>query len=354
VPESALYATIHAQPDVIQQALADCDLLARQAARSLVTAPRIFLCGTGTNSHAAVVGEHLLRSAGLDAWATTSFDFVTYPRPLLPDDVVIVLSQTGETQYGGRAIKRAHEARAQVIGLTAQESSMPSVELRLPVSPRERSDTYTASYTATVAVLALVAEHAAQLRSMDTVPLREALRRLPDMVQSLLEHESDLQPAVERLHTARRVVLAGAGPNAVTAREGALKIKESSYLIAEGFELETLLHGGLQAVESGDLAVLIAAWGPALDRTLDAARALDIIGASLLVVADERAMKRLPSDVNAQIVTFAALPEPLSPALAVVPLQLLAALTADRLGTNPDNFRFDDPPYRRAIESLTL
>jgi glucosamine--fructose-6-phosphate aminotransferase (isomerizing) len=153
-------------------------------------------------------------------------------------------------------------------------------------------------------------------------------------------------------------VLLGAGPNAATAREGALKMKESSFLVAEGFELETALHGGLQAVEAGDLAVVIAAHGPALARTCDAARALSLIGARLLLVADERAsadlLTAVGTGVTAELVTFPPMPEALSPILATVPLQLLAAFTADLRGTNADSFRADDPVYKRANGSYTL
>jgi glucosamine--fructose-6-phosphate aminotransferase (isomerizing) len=140
----------------------------------------------------------------------------------------------------------------------------------------------------------------------------------------------------------------------VTAREGALKVKESSYLTAEGLELETALHGALPAITSDDLAVVIAAHGPALERTADAVRALGLLGAHLVVVADERALPDLPLPDGALPLAFGAVPEPLSPLLATVPLQLLAAFTAELRGTDPDGFRADDPIYKRAHDSYSL
>jgi glucosamine--fructose-6-phosphate aminotransferase (isomerizing) len=171
-----------------------------------------------------------------------------------------------------------------------------------------------------------------------------------------LAREADVSAAAHTLATRGRLVLLGAGPNAVTAREGALKVKESSFLVAEGFELETCLHGGLQAVEAGDLAAVIVAYGPALSRTLDAINALRLIGANLLLVADQRVVAELPTSRRGSdtLVTFDPVPEVLSPLLAAVPLQLLAAYTAQLRGTNADSFRADDPVYKRANESYRL
>lgn len=354
IPRSTLYAMIHSQPAVIATTLEVNDAAARQAAAVLSPASRVFLAGTGTNSHAAVVGEHLLRAAGIDARATTNFDFVTYPPPLREGDVVIVLSHTGTTQYGARAIARAGAAGIPTIGITGLGSPMPEVHVRLEVAPKERSDTYTQSYTATLAVLAVIAAYTGEANGHDMAQLREGLPGLPDRVAAILNRERDLWPEAVALSQRRRIILAGAGPNAVTAREGALKLKESCYLTAEGFELETMLHGGLQAVDEGDLAVVIAADGPALDRSLEAIRALDTIGASILVLAGERVSERMVIADGVRVFPFASIPEPLSPLLAAVPLQLLAAFTAFLSGTNPDNFRFDEDRYRNAIEGLTL
>ncbi len=353
-PHSALYQSIHSQPEVIASLLDRSAAPAREAAGMLASASRAFLSGTGSNSHAAVVGEHLLRSAGLEAYATTSFDFVTYPRPLRAGDVVFVLSHTGTTQYGQRAIAQAHGAGARSIGITAEGSPMPDVGLRIEAGPKERSDTYTESYTATLTALAMMAVAAGKRLGRDMNALRESVERLPGIVAGILAREGDLWPEAMALSQRGRLILAGAGPNAVTAREGALKVKESSFLVAEGFELETMLHGGLQAVEPSDPAVVIAPDGPALSRTRDAIRALSTIGARTLAIADERVIASLPDVPGLRVFPYPAVPEPLSPLPATIPLQLLAAFTAQLRGTNPDNFRFDEAAYKEAIEGLTL
>ena len=353
-PSSILYQTIHAQPAVIAAVLQDCAQGAAQAAEMLAGARRVVLAGTGTSSHAAVVGEHLLRLAGADAYATTNFDFVTYPRPLGPDDALIAISHRGSKRYGAAAIARAREAGARIVGITGLGSPMEGPEVVLGTAPSERSSTHTASYSANLAALALVAAALGERNGRDMSALRRAVADLPANVTTLLGHEDEVRPVAAALAARGRMTLAGGGPNAVTAREGALKVKESSYLSAEGFELETLLHGGLQAVEAGDVAVVIAAHGPALERARDAMRALSIIGARLVAIADERVVEQIPTDEATTVIAFPAVPEALSPALAVVPLQLLAAFTADLRGTNADIFRADDPIYKEANSSYAL
>jgi glucosamine--fructose-6-phosphate aminotransferase (isomerizing) len=353
-PRSALYETILSQPEVVRTVLADAAAQASEAAGILAGARRIFLAGTGTSSHAAVVGEHLFRAAGADAYATTNFDFAVYPRPLGADDALVEISHRGSKRYGTRAIERARSVGARVIGITGQSSPMAGPEVVIATAPQERSATHTASYTANLAVLALITVRIGEQTGRDVGDLRAAVERLAENIAGMLASEGQIRPLAEALAGRGRLVLAGAGPNAVTAREGALKVKESSYLTAEGFELETLLHGGLQAVQAGDVAVVIAAQGPALERIVDAVRALTTIGARVLVVADERAIPTLVAVEGPTTITFPATPEPLSPALAVIPLQLLASLTADLRGANPDSFRAHEPVYKRANESYAL
>lgn len=358
IPTSALYRTIHRQPEVIADVLARCSEEARRAADLLSGARRVYLAGTGTSSHAAVVGEHLLRSVGVDAYATTNFDFVCYPRPLGPEDVLIAISHRGSKQYGKAAITLAKDAGAQVIGLTGIGSSMEGPSLVFQTAPSEESSTHTASYLGNLTGLAMIAGATGTPGSAGQAALLDGLARLPEVVQGLLASEDAVRPAAAALASGGRLVLAGAGPNAVTAREGALKVKESSFLAAEGFELETILHGGLQPLGAGDLAVVILANGPAVDRSLAVVRALDIIGARVLVVADAAVAERVPgpegSAYAGRVVTFPSLPEVLSPIAAVVPLQLLAAFTADLRGTNADAFRADDPVYKAANASYAL
>jgi glucosamine--fructose-6-phosphate aminotransferase (isomerizing) len=304
------------------------------------------------------VGAHLLRAAGLDARATTNFDFVNYEPAPGANDCVVALSHRGDKRYGERAIQWALDVGARVVAITRPDSPIKGPEVIVPTVANEVSATHTASYTAALTVLGLVAVRVGEQRGTDVGGLQEAVLRLPSSVATILRRENEVQQVARALAARGRMVLIGAGPNTATAKEGALKVKESSYLVAEGFELETALHGGLQAVEEGDIAVVVAAEGPALGRTADLIEALQIIGARVFLIADERVTERfieqMKADRAATIFSYPPLPEPLSPILAVVPLQLLAAFTANLYGTNADSFRKDQPVYKQAMESYEL
>ena len=257
-----MYRTIQRQPEIIRSVLDTTREAIEAAAARLDGAGRVFLVGTGTSGHAAMVGEHLLRAAGLDAYAGGALDFVAYPRPWRPGDAVIAISHRGSKRYGKAAIERAQAAGVPIIGLTGQDSPMSGAAVQIATAPQEESSTHTASYTANLAALAALAVAAGTRRGVDMGELRTSVAALPETVTGLLAQEDALRPVAAALAGTGRMIAIGAGPNAATAREVALKVKESSYLTAEGFELETALHGALPAVAAGDLAVVIAAAGP--------------------------------------------------------------------------------------------
>jgi glucosamine--fructose-6-phosphate aminotransferase (isomerizing) len=148
----------------------------------------------------------------------------------------------------------------------------------------------------------------------------------------------------------RRFWFVGGGPNAATAREGALKLSETAWLPAVAFEPESFLHGPSAALEAEDALVLIAPPGPARARALDVARAARAIGAEVLVLARED--DREAAAVAGETIALPEVDEALSPILAVVPLQLLAYHVAVARGRNPDLLRADDPAHARARAAL--
>src|SRR2546429_2399892 len=142
---TGLYSSIHAQPQAVRELLANWDGPAQAAAR-LARTNRLLLAGIGTSFHAATVGEYLLRSAGADAWALRSFEFVNYPRPLQADDGVIVISHRGSKLHGTMAVQRALGAGVLTIGITGKNSKMQGPQLVLQTVEQEPSSTHSISY----------------------------------------------------------------------------------------------------------------------------------------------------------------------------------------------------------------
>jgi glucosamine--fructose-6-phosphate aminotransferase (isomerizing) len=343
---SALAETIAIQGRVLRHVL-DLDLA--RAVASLEGAERVWLVGTGTSEHAACLGAAMLATAGIDARASSAASFVAAGRldagappdhvdggappdrldvgpradrldgrassvtrtstagPRLgPDDALIVISHTTQTAFARRVREDALAAGTRLVSITAEGKDWPEA---IEAAPAERSETYTASY---LAALLACARLAVALGGADWTAAD--LAALPSLVEN-----AGVEPLPVPTPPRRITVLFGAGPAAVTAREGALKLREAARVLAEGFEAEYLLHGS--AVPLGCDDHLIAVHPGADPSGL----------ASSLADAAER------DDIP---VTRLDPPPDLHPLLAQLPLtvclQALASRWADRQDIDPD------------------
>jgi glucosamine--fructose-6-phosphate aminotransferase (isomerizing) len=297
-----LERAIRAQPDELRR-LAGLELPAH--ANRLAAGERLWLVGTGTSLHAAELGAAMMARAGIDARFASSMEFAKRS-PLRAGDGAIVISHTGETAYARAARARALGLGAETLSLTASGVGWPEA---IEVTEKERSETYTRSYTGALAVLALIA---GELGAEGLAP--EAVVAAADAAEAALaEPGLDGVPDPERL-----LVLAGVGPAAVTAREGALKLREAARRTAEGYDAEYLLHGSAVPLDGRDALLLVGPDEDGLLRELGkAAEAEGVPVARLGEVAEAG------DELIAQI--------PLT-----VRLQLLALRRAEQGGHDPD------------------
>src|SRR5581483_3571842 len=224
-PTTALERAIRSQPDELER-LTEVDL--GRPIELLEAARRVWLVGTGTSQHAAELGAAMLHEAGRDAVAVPSMHFVTWPRPLDRHDAVVLISHNAgaETAYAAAAHARATRAGLAVLPITRVGGGLPNA---LETVAQERSHTYTVSYTAVLLLLARIAG-ALGARTLDP----ETIRAVPEAVRRALEN-----PGVEAIgQPDRLLVVFGSGPASVTAREGALKLREAARLPAEGYDAE--------------------------------------------------------------------------------------------------------------------
>jgi glutamine---fructose-6-phosphate transaminase (isomerizing) len=349
-----MYRTMHRQPADLRRLL-DTGWDSASLAASLVgSGRRLFLVGIGTSYHAALVGEWLFRAVGVDAHAVYSFDFAAYPDlyPLAPDDAVIVMAHSGTKSYTMRSLERANAEGATVISVGSLTAEHPGSRLVLRTVERERSAAFTASHSVAMFVLAQVATQLAGRKGMPVeAEFRRALEELPDQVASVLGREGEILD-VSREAAVRPVYAAGAGPNAATALEAVIKVREAATGKIDALPLEQFLHGPLVTVEPGDLAILVNVRGAAPSsaiRTAEIAGLLDRIGLGLWLVG--QGVREVPA---ASVFELPEVTELLSPILAVVPMQILAYQMAVERGRNPDRFRLDDPRYERAFTGFEL
>jgi glucosamine--fructose-6-phosphate aminotransferase (isomerizing) len=356
-----LYQAISAQPEAVRTLLTDWDG-PTQAAQRLAGGGRVLLAGIGTSYHAAIVGEYLLRLAGCDAWAVRSFEFVNYPLLLRPTDSVIVLSHRGSKQHSVGALQRAVAEHIFTVGITGKHSQMQGAQLILETVEQDPSPTHSISYTTALTRLAQIATRLAalQARPQQAQQLEQNLAHIPSLMESILRRVDTLRHIAADVVTAqRRIYFLGAGPNAATAPEGALKAKEASYVTAEGFELEQAIHGPLISFEANDLIIPISVPGPAQARMADLLLGLSEINPQLLLLGDApnaetAALLQRPHWTRFALTEDVPLLEELTPMLAALPVQLLANFLATARGTDPDSFRRDSAIYKRANERFSL
>ncbi|MGH2529065.1 MAG: SIS domain-containing protein, partial [Actinomycetota bacterium] len=264
--------------------------------------------GTGTSLHAAELGAAMLHEAGRAAQAAPSMHFMNWAPPVDHRDGVILISHNAgqETAYAAAAYAMAKDAGVRVLAITRKGSDIPHV---METVPKETSQTYTVSYTAVILLLARLA-HALGAESLNP----DAIARVPEAVRHALE-----LPGIERIDVPRRLLLIfGEGPACITAREGALKIREASRFLAEGYDVEYLLHGSAVPLTRDDH--LIALSPPDTDGLVEA-----VSGAA---------------ELEGLQVTALAETADLPPILAQIPLtvrlQLLALRFALERGQDPD------------------
>jgi len=350
-----MHDSILEQPDAFVRAVERNRDAVDEFASSIALCERIFLAGIGTSHHATLVGEHLMRAYGgnPDVRAVHSFDLALYGPELRPDDCVIAVSHRGAKRYTAIALEKAREIGCPTALVTGEGGGGEGrADAVFRTVAQERSSAHTVSYTGAVAVLASLAGRLGYHRSgATTLPDGILGEQIPAALLAALGTEEEVAELAREHVGRRRIWLLGGGPSAVTATETALKIKETSYLQAEGMPTETMLHGPFQCVEADDLFVLIAPSGAARDRTLEVAELVEEVGASYVIVGDDTTEVRAGA---AGVVRVPGVPEPFSALSCLVPLQLFSYHLALARGTDPDSFRVDDPRFARADVSGRL
>jgi len=312
-------ATMWRQPAELRRLLADREPAAR-AAESLAGRPRVLLAGTGTSWHAANHGCWMLRAAGVEAWPIQPMDAAVGGVRPEAGDALILLSHTGIKRYSAelRDAARATGVTTLAIGGIGQ----PGVDLETVA--QERSSAYTASHLGALMRLAQIATELGAALGGD-------LEAIPGAVAAELERPNRGVSAPQRL-----LEFGGAGTNAWTAKEGALKVRETARLASQGLMAEQLLHGPAVALDARDALVCLDGGGPGVERLEEVARLVEADGAQVHRIAAR--------ELGEQLSIF-----PLTVAVQRIALEL-----AEALGTDPDAFGYDVPGRRERWERVTL
>jgi glucosamine--fructose-6-phosphate aminotransferase (isomerizing) len=347
-PGSHLEGTLAGQPRELARILADDS--AQRAATRLAACGRVFLVGTGTSYHGALVGQFMLRSAGVEAWAVRAFEFANYGPEFRDDDGLIVLSHRGTKRFSKDSLDAFAARSDRWVAITGIGAPLEGEGVVHTVE-QERSPVHTASHTGAMLRLAQIAI------ALGRPAWRPALAGIPDAVGETIDRHRDAIAAdVAEIGLGPLVHFVGGGPARASAYEGALKLREAAHIVsAEGHDVEGVLHGPLVSIQRGQPVVLIAQQGRALARTMEAARALTAIGASVLLTGSGTEEIANAGDVVAGWrYPTPAFDEVLAPIVNVVPLQLLAYAASRYAGVDADSFRRDEKEYAAAQAKFTL
>jgi glucosamine--fructose-6-phosphate aminotransferase (isomerizing) len=312
--------------------------------KELTRSRRVILTAQGTALHAAMIGRYLIEDlAKLPAQTEYASEF-RYRNPVMEEGtVVIAVSQSGETADTLSALLEAKERGALALGVINVVGSSIAREtdagVYLRVGP-EIGVASTKAFTGQVAVLSLIGLFLARRRVMsagDCADYLRAMETIPEKIERILEQAPKIKRITERYVERENWLFLGRGYNYPTALEGALKLKEISYIHAEGMPAAEMKHGPIALINEGMPAVFIANRGRQYEKMMSNIQEVRSRGGHVIAVATEG--DKHITTVAQDVMFIPDIPEPLSPMLAAVPLQLMAYYAAVTRGHDVDKPR---------------
>ncbi len=305
---------------------------------------RIVIAASGTSWHAALVGEYLIEElAQIPVEVEFAHEFCYRNAPLEKNTVLLVLSQSGETADTLAALReakrRGHRALAivNVVGSTIARESDGGIYMH---AGPEIGVASTKAFVSTISILTLLAVHLGRLRNLSAkraLDVLHGLEALPKQIEKILAQNDTLKKVAKKYAKADDFFFLGRGYTFPIALEGALKLKEITYIHAEAYAAGELKHGPLALVTSAMPVVTVAPNDALLEKLKSNMQEVRARGGVLYVLADGDT--HIESSEGVNVIRMPEHYGVLSPILHVVPLQLLAYHTACARGTDVDKPR---------------
>jgi glucosamine--fructose-6-phosphate aminotransferase (isomerizing) len=312
--------------------------------RDLTRTKHLILTACGTAFHAGLVGEFLFEHLARIPTETEYASEFRYRNPIIEDRTAVVsISQSGETADTLAAVEQAKERGASVFGIVNVVGSSIAREtdagIYLHAGP-EIGVASTKAFTAQVAVLTMLAIELGRRKHINDEEVgryMDELSKIPKKISQILEQSDHVKQIASANIEKNNWLFLGRGFNYPVALEGALKLKEISYIHAEGLPAAEMKHGPIALIHDGMPAVFIATAGPQYDKIIGNIQEVRARGGKIIVVATE-------GDENIKeqadhLITIPQAPELLQPMLTVIPLQLLAYHAAVLRGHDVDKPR---------------
>ncbi len=306
---------------------------------------RMVLVACGTAWHACLIGKFLLEDlAGIPAEVDYGSEF-RYRQPILDArTTLLVVSQSGETADTLAALEEGRERGARVLSVCNVVDSSIARKSEAVVYTHagpEISVASTKAFTTQVTALFLLALHLGRRRGRIQERLgRELLSQMvgvPQAIQAVLDREVHIEQIAKRYSTASDVLYLGRGVNYPVALEGALKLKEISYIHAEGYPAGEMKHGPIALINEEMPVVVLAPRDPVFPKTMSNIKEVESRGGKIIAVSDQPGSDL--SKVATEIIEVPTTHHLLMPLLLTIPLQLLAYHVAVHRGTDVDQPR---------------
>jgi glutamine---fructose-6-phosphate transaminase (isomerizing) len=352
--EHFMLKEIHEQPQAVADTLLDRLKEGRLRLDELRTdegelgrIDKVFILACGTSLHAGMVGKLAIEHwAGIPVEVEVASEF-RYRDPILSEHtLVIAISQSGETSDTIAAATHARNQRAPVISLVNVVGSTLAREadgvLYTHAGP-EVAVASTKAFTTQLVGCLLLGLYLAQVRGRiygsEVSDILERLQRIPEALEQVLELDPQIRALAERYQDTAYTMFIGRHAGLPIAYEGALKLKEISYLHAEAFPAGEMKHGPIALIEEGSLVIALAPAGHVFGKMVSNIQEVRARGAAVLAIGTEGSV----ADLEAHADDVLALPEAphelAGPVLAVVPLQLFSYHVATARGEDVDQPR---------------
>ena len=345
---------IHQQPDTI----ADC-MRGRLNAEEgwtrlggmepfkerMANASRLIITGCGTSWHAGLIGEYLIEDLDRIPVEVEYASELRYRNPIIkPNDVVIALSQSGETADTLAALQHAKEKGALIYGIVNVVGSsiarITDAGSYIHAGP-EIGVASTKAFTAQLTLLSLLAMQLGTtkgvLHNEYYLRLMKELSEIPNKVRNILAKEAGIKEIAGHIKDSTNALYLGRGYNFPVALEGALKLKEISYIHAEGYPAAEMKHGPIALIDENMPVIVLATNLSAYDKIVSNVQEVKARKGTVISIVTEGDKKiKALSDYSIEIPKTI---EPLTPLLSVVPLQLLSYHIAVMRGCDVDQPR---------------
>jgi len=305
---------------------------------------RIILTACGTSWHAGLIGEYLIEEIGRVSVEVEYASEFRYRSPIVDENTVLIaISQSGETADTLAAMREAKQRGATVLGLVNVVGSTIAREsdggVYLHAGP-EIGVASTKAFTAQVMVLAMIANLLGRMRTYSVQQGHEmidAIEKIPDQIERILQNCEPVREIARLYHKADNFLYLGRGINFPVALEGALKLKEISYVHAEGYPAAEMKHGPIALIDQNMPVVVIALRDPIYDKVLSNIAEIKARNGRVIAIATEGDHEI--QDKADHVIYIPQTYRLLTPLLSVIPLQLLAYHIAVLRGCDVDQPR---------------